>query len=267
MSNTAAFSRLFLSLGWDKDKDSSIDLDASVISFDRNRRSQRVIYFNNQSSEDQSIQLSKDNLDGAGDGDDEKVTFHLTQVSPEITDIFCLATVYNDPYTFANATNAFIRLGAIMSEGSAEKELMRMSLGNLGSETALIFAKISRVGYGQEWKVERIGQTAKGRRGPDLVDHIHDNYLERSVPSAPPPKPKYIEGKSPLGKRKTAMEQPTPLEIRCFLCGSPLNQSAFNGEAILTSPQPIFLSCHECYLVIIAHKKNFTRTFAELPIP
>jgi len=216
-----------------------------------------VIYFSNQTSEDHSIELSRDNLDGAGEGDDEKVTFNLPAVSPDIRDMFCVVTVYNEPFTFAQAANAFIRITA--SDGQGEKEVLRSPLGNLGTETAFIFAKISR--SGNVWNVERIGRTAKGRKGADVIEFLRNNFLDPA-----PSRPLYGGNTPPsLKKRKDSTAIPVNVEIQCFLCGDEFNSASLNGEALLTGSQPIFLCCHKCYELVVHHKKNFVQVFRPLP--
>jgi stress response protein SCP2 len=259
----STLSQVYLGLGWDKGEGKTIDLDASLLPFERSGKCHKVVYFNNMDSEDGAIHLLKDNLSGEGEGDDEQVNINLRAVAPEITELVCVVTIYSEPYTFADVKNAFVR----MVDATNQREVCRYSLDSLGSETALIFAKIIR--EGTSWRIQAIGEPAKGRRGPELVENVAANFLEtgrgdRDHQPLPPPPPRALVGESPLRKRKSHSETAINIPLRCFLCGIGVSDQLFTGDATLTSRKDLYLSCDRCYNRIKSHKNDFVSMFRDL---
>jgi tellurium resistance protein TerZ len=173
--NGEALTYIRLGLGWDSavpakrgifggTKTIDIDLDASAILFNANKQPLDTVFFNQLSSKDGSIQHTGDNLTGDGDGDDETITVNLASVSPAVEHIVFVITSYSQQ-TFDMVQNAFCRVLDDSVAGSPEVANYR--LGESGPYTAMVMAKLSRVGG--MWNFQAIGTPANGKTAHDVV--------------------------------------------------------------------------------------------------
>ena len=164
-----------LGLGWDsaapvkrgffgKAKATEVDLDASAIFFDSAGNSVDVVWFNQLGSKDRSAQHTGDNLTGAGDGDDETILVNLPLVAAAVSQIVFVISSYSRQ-TFDLVENAFCRL--VDDSSSGAPEVARYQLTDAGPHTAMVMAKVTRVGTG--WTFTAIGERANGRTALDLV--------------------------------------------------------------------------------------------------
>lgn len=167
--------RVRMGLGWDSaapvkrgffgtKKAAEIDLDASAIFFDAQGQPLDKIWFKQLKSLDNSAQHTGDNLTGAGDGDDETILVDLSAVSPAVAQIVFVISSYSGQ-TFDQVENAFCRLVDDSTPGSPE--VARYQLTDSGPHTAMVMAKVSRVGSG--WSFTAIGNRANGRSVLDLI--------------------------------------------------------------------------------------------------
>ena len=166
--NNPGLSRVFMGLGWDPvddydDEDGSIDLDASVIVFDRNGQELESVSFYNLTSEDGSIQHAGDNLTGDGEGDDEIIHVDLGRISPEAAHLVFTVTSFQGQ-TFDEVDNAFSRL----VDAVTGMELCRYTLRDQGPHTGVIMVCLSRTGSG--WTIKALGSACDGY----TVDEISD---------------------------------------------------------------------------------------------
>jgi tellurium resistance protein TerZ len=173
--NGESLTYIRLGLGWDSavpakrgffggTKTVDIDLDASAILFNANKQPLEAVFFNQLSSKDGSIQHAGDNLTGDGDGDDETITVNLASVSPAVEHIVFVITSYSQQ-TFDMVQNAFCRVLDDSVPGSPEVANYR--LGESGPYTAMVMAKLSRVG--SMWNFHAIGAPANGKTAHDVV--------------------------------------------------------------------------------------------------
>ncbi|MGO7279540.1 TerD family protein [Rhizobium leguminosarum] len=167
---------LHIGLGWDPIKKKggflggllggggadSIDLDASVIVADGNKRIIDEVWFRKLSSNDGSIKHSGDNLTGEGDGDDEYIRVDLTRLSKDAAHIVVTVNSFRGQ-TFNEVDNAFCRL----VDEKTGKEICRYELREKGSNTGFVMAAISRDGNG--WSVKALGAPTNGRTVKDLA--------------------------------------------------------------------------------------------------
>ncbi len=95
-----ALTKVVMGLGWDAKKSAggggllkgmfgggggeSIDLDASCVMFDEQKKLVDVIWFKQLKSKDGSITHSGDNRTGDGDGDDEQIVVNLDKVPAQV---------------------------------------------------------------------------------------------------------------------------------------------------------------------------------------
>ena len=148
-------------LGWDvrATTGTDYDLDASAIACGDNDRvlsDLHFVFYNNLRSPDGSIEHTGDNLDGAGDGDDEVINVDLVAVPPTVTKIFFPVSIHdadNRRQNFGQVSNAFIRV----VDSKTGVELARYDLSeDASTETAMVFGELYR--RNGEWKFRAIGQ-------------------------------------------------------------------------------------------------------------
>lgn len=165
-----SLSRVRMGLGWDAVKkrglfgrrSQSIDLDASALLFDGQRKLVDAVWFRQLQSKDGSVQHTGDNLTGDGEGDDESIIVDLGRLAPAVTQIVFTVNSFTGQ-DFSQIENAFCRL---VDETTGE-ELARYDLTGSGRHNAQIMAKVSRDGGG--WTMTAIGAIASGRTFQDLL--------------------------------------------------------------------------------------------------
>lgn len=171
-----SLTRVTLGLGWDAKKKGGlfgalsgggdIDLDASAILFDRNKRAVDTVYYGSDGlrSRDGSIQHSGDNLTGEGTGDDEQITIDLSRVDSLVESIVLVITSYTGQ-KFSQIENAFCR---VVDNSAGSTEVAKYLLKESPNNTAMVMAKISRTGSG--WEFKAIGEPTDGKTPSQVVD-------------------------------------------------------------------------------------------------
>ena len=166
--------QVFLGVGWDVVKSKgflgfggggNIDLDASVILFDENKKMLDVVYFGQLQSKDGSIRHSGDNLTGAGSGDDEVIRVNLNPIPAQVKSLVFTVNSFRGQ-TFEKVENAFCRL----VDQSNNHEIASYKLSSQGAHTGLIIAKIYR--HNDAWKMHAIGENVHGRTFQDIVPYV-----------------------------------------------------------------------------------------------
>ncbi|SDJ54138.1 TerD family protein [Salipiger marinus] len=179
LSKDQGLSRVFMGCGWDPAQPpqkggllgkifggskaaEEIDLDASVIVFDGNKRKLDTVWFRQLQSSDGSIRHSGDNLTGEGDGDDEIIHVNLAGLDP---DAHYLAFTVNSfrGQTFNEVDNAFARL----VDETTGKEICKYALREQGPHTGVIMASMTRTASG--WQLTAYGRPTNGRTAEDLA--------------------------------------------------------------------------------------------------
>lgn len=172
--NGESLTNVRMGLGWDSavpakkgffggSKTVEIDLDASALLFDGERNHLDTVFFNQLTSKDGSVRHTGDNLNGAGDGDDETLMVNLPNVSPAIQHIVFVITSYSQQ-TFDMVQNAFCRV--IDDSVAGSPEVARYDLAESGRNTAMVMAKLSR--SGNTWSFQAIGTPTNGRTAGDV---------------------------------------------------------------------------------------------------
>ncbi|MFD3580569.1 TerD family protein [Streptomyces sp. NPDC058644] len=142
-----------------------IDLDASAVLV-AGKEVADVVFFQQLTSKDGSVQHSGDNLvGGTGQGDDESIVVDLQRVPVHIDQIVFTVNSFTGQ-TFEEVQNAYCRL---MDEQTGQ-ELARYTLTGGSKNTAQIMAKVHRSGSG--WQMAAIGEPASGRTFQDLLPAI-----------------------------------------------------------------------------------------------
>ena len=171
-----ALTRVRMGLGWDAMKkkglfgsrNQTIDLDASALLFDANRRLVDQVWFGHLTSNDGSVHHTGDNLTGDGDGDDESIRVDLSRVPASVAILVFTVNSFTGQ-NFSQIENAFCRL----VDETDETEIARYELTGSGRHTAQIMAKLARDGKG--WSMTAIGAPASGRTFQDLLPSMSEH--------------------------------------------------------------------------------------------
>lgn len=176
-SGGGSLTRVAMGLGWDVRKakglfglfgggGGDIDLDASCLLFDGNRRRVDEVWFRQLSSKDGSIVHSGDNRTGAGDGDDETINVDLSRIPSSVqTLVFTVNSFQGD--SFERIANAYCRLVDL----TTGREMARYDLTGEGSHTGQVMAKLIRNGPG--WDMKALGERTMGRTFHDMSSAIN----------------------------------------------------------------------------------------------
>ena len=99
----------YVGLGWHIQPGYTFDLDASILTFDRNNNLMEIVYHKNSHSYNNSILHYGDNRSGVGEGDDEVLSVDFAILDPNT---FTMAVIINSfkGNSLVNVLNAFIRL-------------------------------------------------------------------------------------------------------------------------------------------------------------
>ena len=170
-----ALTRITMGLGWDAvkakglfgfgGKTQTIDLDASCVLFDENKKAVDFVWFRQLKSKDGSIMHTGDNRTGAGDGDDEQIVVDLSKVPANIAALVFTVNSFTGQ-SFAQVENAYCRI----INASNEQEVAKYNLSVQGAHTAQIMARLYR--HNGEWKMHAIGENGSGRTFDDLMPQI-----------------------------------------------------------------------------------------------
>jgi tellurium resistance protein TerZ len=177
-----ALSKVIMGLGWDAKKSGggllkgmfggggggSIDLDASCVLFDEQKKIVDTVWFRQLKSKDGSVVHTGDNRTGAGDGDDEQIIVDLNKVPANVKALVFTVNSFTSQ-TFDQVENAYCRL----VDSATNKEIARYTLSAQGSHTAQIMAKVYR--HEGEWKMHAIGENGHGRTIDSLMPQITAN--------------------------------------------------------------------------------------------
>jgi tellurium resistance protein TerD len=159
----STLTEIVVALGWDANANdgAAFDLDSSVLCLTSANKLYGLpteswfVWYNNLESPNGVIKHHGDNLTGTGDGDDEQITVHLDQLTPEVDRVLVAVTIYKAAergQKFGDVRNSYAR---IFVPGTNE-ELARYDLReDYAGETAVEFAEIYRNGGG--WKVRALG--------------------------------------------------------------------------------------------------------------
>ncbi|NGO73437.1 TerD family protein, partial [Streptomyces boncukensis] len=157
-----------MGLGWEPafragKRVKDIDLDASVIAYDANRKKIDACYFGKLVILNGVIQHSGDNLTGEGAGDDESITVHLGDLPPQVTGLVFTVNSFSGQ-KFTDVAKAYCRL---LDAGSGQ-ELVRFDLTNSEPRTGVLMAKLIRQ-FSGEWEMTALGEYVDSRTVRGMV--------------------------------------------------------------------------------------------------
>ncbi len=159
-----SLNNILLGAGWDVVKkglfsmQADYDLDLAAFLLDGNNKitgKEGLIYFGHKKGT--GIYLHGDNLTGAGEGDDEKISIALNKIPANCNKIVFTVSIYDAAkrrQSFAKVKNAYVRL---VNEDKGNAEICRYNLTEEGGDnTAIIFAELEK--NGSEWKFKAVGE-------------------------------------------------------------------------------------------------------------
>lgn len=156
--------RVRMALGWDPAVGGrNIDLDASVIAYDRRAKKMANVWFLKLSAFQSAIAHSGDNLTGAGEGDDEVISVDLTRLPP---DVYALVFTVNSfsGHKFDQVSHAFCRL----VDDLTNAELVRFELSQGPPRTGVFMCMLTR--GPQFWNMTALGEYSDGATVRKMVD-------------------------------------------------------------------------------------------------
>jgi stress response protein SCP2 len=141
---------VIVSLGWGSSTGEG-DADVSVLLLDANgkvRSDADFCFYNNPVAADGSVQLL--GKTPTADGDEDRISFDLTAVSPEVDRIVLAASRYEGA-----RFGELDRVKLALADGGGE-ELLRFAIDDADSVSAIIFGELYR--RAEEWKFRAVGQ-------------------------------------------------------------------------------------------------------------
>ena len=148
-------SKFDIGCGWDlfsttKQRDGGqkiIDLDVAAVCFGRSGAVLEAIYFGNLTSTSKigagaiiHSGDSRDGEDGIMFGDDEVLHFNTAMLSDNVLAVFICVSAFSDGTFFSDVKQSHARV----RDPATGSELMRLTLGNLGSKTAITLVRVER---------------------------------------------------------------------------------------------------------------------------
>ncbi|MBB3104228.1 TerD family protein [Azomonas macrocytogenes] len=162
-----------MGLGWDPVKakgflgrllggNGEVDLDASCIVLDGEKKPLEMVWFRQLESGDGFIRHSGDNRTGEGAGDDETIQVDLQHLPAAATYLVFTVNSFTGQ-SFESVANAYCRL----IDQPSGNELARFDLAEKGGHTGVIMAYLSR--SGGSWDFTAVGTATNGRTVEDLI--------------------------------------------------------------------------------------------------
>ncbi|MEU9133811.1 TerD family protein [Kitasatospora sp. NPDC048540] len=153
-----------MGLGWEPaGAGRNIDLDASCIAFDAQRKKIETAWFMKLSIFDGAIAHSGDNLTGEGAGDDEAITVHLEGLPAEVCGLVFVVNSFSGQ-KFTDIKNAYCRL---VDAGSGQ-ELVRFELAQSEPHTGVAMCKLVRQ-FSGEWVMTALGEYVDAKTARSMV--------------------------------------------------------------------------------------------------
>jgi tellurium resistance protein TerZ len=177
LEKNSGLTKIFMGCGWDPAKPkkksflggllgggaaTDIDLDASVIIFDQDKKMIDLVWFRQLKSKDGSVQHTGDNLTGDGDGDDEVINVDLTALDKRAKYLVFTVNSFRGQ-TFDEVDNAFARL----VDATKKTEICRYTLNEKGRNTGVVMASMEKTASG--WQMTAHGTPTSGRTAEELV--------------------------------------------------------------------------------------------------
>jgi stress response protein SCP2 len=157
----APLTNVVMAVNWDPAPGRhNIDLDASVIAFDRAGKRLAIVWHMNLTAFYGALRHGGDNQTGKGDG--EQIFVDLMRMPDQVAGLVFTVNSYRDQM-FTDIAQAYSRL----IDATTGQELARFTMSETQPSTALIMAMLRRGGPG--WEVKAIGEFHDSRTVKKLV--------------------------------------------------------------------------------------------------
>jgi tellurium resistance protein TerD len=157
IENHDIFAGLYWQVNVAKGEVQGTDIDLSAVKFDRHGHSLGAVYFAEKRDALNCIEHSGDQVSGsdaAGDVDNEKISFKLSQINKNVHVLFFCATIFSS-YTvsFKDVKQCAVRLVDVQD---GNKELVRFDKQDISQGNALVIAMLFR--KGDDWCFKAIDE-------------------------------------------------------------------------------------------------------------
>lgn len=166
---------------WEDRKTWSVDLDASVSTFDAEKNYLETIYYRKLESDDGSIIHSGDDISGDRDGDDDRdneiIDLDLTKVDEKVETIVLYLNSFKGQ-DFAEVPYARVRV----FEGMRHRVDNVLATFNLASDpqfsgfVSMVMGKLTRKPNGA-WDFIAIGDPIPAKNIEETIQHVREHYL------------------------------------------------------------------------------------------
>ena len=155
----------YIGLGWDILPGNIYDLDASIVTFDRNINLLEIIYHKNLQSADGTIIHYGDNRTGLGEGDDELLSVNLVSINPNVNAMAVIVNSFKGN-SMVGLRSAFIRL-------FDQSKLIGCHVLGQGTETTGLLLGLFRKDFANNvWLFQVMISPVPGREAPDSVQQL-----------------------------------------------------------------------------------------------
>ena len=155
----------YIGLGWDILPGNIYDLDASIVTFDRNINHMETIYHKNLQSVDGSIVHYGDNRTGLGEGDDEVLSVDLSRINPNVNAMAVIVNSFKGN-SMVGLKSAFIRL-------YDQTRLIGCHVLGQGTETTGLLLGLFRRDFANNtWLFQVMISPLPGKEAPDSIQQL-----------------------------------------------------------------------------------------------
>ena len=155
----------YIGLGWDILPGNIYDLDASIVTFDRNINLLEIIYHKNLQSADGTIIHYGDNRTGLGEGDDELLSVNLVSINPNVNAMAVIVNSFKGN-SMVGLRSAFIRLY------DQTKLIGCHVLGQGAETTGLLLGLFRRDFANNAWLFQVMISPLPGREAQDSIQQL-----------------------------------------------------------------------------------------------
>ena len=157
--------RVHVGLGWDILPGNIYDLDASIITFDKQINELEFIYHKNMKSKDGNIIHQGDNRTGIGEGDDEVITVNLRNLDMNIASMAVIVNSFKGN-SMIGLRSAFIRLF------DDDKPIGCHVLGQGSETTGLLLGYFRRDYINNRWLFQVMISPLPGTEAPQSIEQL-----------------------------------------------------------------------------------------------
>jgi tellurium resistance protein TerZ len=179
--------RLTMGLAWDVTGGVDIDLDASCLLMDAERKVLDTIFFGHLKASNQSVIHSGDERSGGASGDDEKITIQLGRLAPEVAYLGFTINSYS-----GQELDDIASCSCHVFDPVTNRDLCKYKLSGtkeLDKKTALLVAILYRDGGTAEWVLQIVAQPAMGKTVQNLEKVLQEFLIKHNPLPLGPSRP------------------------------------------------------------------------------